>query len=133
MEEVGIPLCHLYHQASVHKEYLKGVNTIIYMKLSQVFNISLVPVILKESSLDSEWMGEEMAVSKALGHGEVGGHTRKKARTSTEFHLNLILDVMEISREEYIEHMGNKVQEAECSCFRGGMFIHEKRFEAEVI
>ncbi|SJL15597.1 uncharacterized protein ARMOST_19099 [Armillaria ostoyae] len=129
-EEVGIPLRHLYRQASIRKEYLKGADAIIYAKLSQVFDVSLVPVVLEEISMDGEWTGEEMAVYKALEHGAVRGHTRKKARSSTEFHLNLVSDVMEISSEEYIEHTGNEAQEAECRYFGGGMFLREKGSEA---
>ncbi len=132
-EEVGFPLRHLYRQASICKEYLKGADAIIYAKLSHIFDVSFVPVILEESSLDGEWTGEEMAVYKALGRGAVGGHTRKKARTSTEFHLNLVSDVMEISSRGYIEHTGNEAQEAECRYFGGGMFICEKRSKAQVI
>ncbi|KAK0244929.1 hypothetical protein EDD85DRAFT_785296 [Armillaria nabsnona] len=132
-EEIRFPLRHLYRQASICKEYLKGADAIIYAKLSQVFDVSLVPVILEESSLDGEWTGEEMAVYKALGNGAVGGHTRKKARTSTEFHLNLVSHVMEISSEDYIPYTGNEAQEAECRYFGGGMFIREKKSDAPVV
>ncbi|KAK0436169.1 hypothetical protein EV421DRAFT_1739817 [Armillaria borealis] len=132
-EEVGFPLRHLYRQASIRKEYLKGADAIIYAKLTQVFDVSLVPMILEEISIDGDWTGEEMAVYKALEHRAVGGHTRKKARSSTEFHLNLVSDVMEISSEEYIEHTGNEAQEAECRYFGGGMFLREKRSEAQVV
>ncbi|PBK87587.1 hypothetical protein ARMGADRAFT_1034784 [Armillaria gallica] len=98
-EEVGFLLRHLYCRASIHMEYLKGANTIIYAKLSQVSDVSLILVILEEISMETEWAGQEMAVYKALENGVVG----------------------------------NEVQEAECCYFRGGMFIHEKRLEVQVV
>ncbi|PBK81099.1 hypothetical protein ARMGADRAFT_1039590 [Armillaria gallica] len=133
MEEVGFLLHHLYCRASIHIEYLKGANAIIYARLSQVFDVSLIPVILEEISMDTEWAGQEMAVYKAFKKGAVGGHMRKKAKISTKFHLSLVSDVMEISSEDYIKRTGNEVQEAECHYFGGGMFIREKRLEAQVI
>ncbi|KAK0460284.1 uncharacterized protein EV420DRAFT_1536048 [Desarmillaria tabescens] len=125
-EEVGIPLRYLYRQASIRKEYLKGVDAIIYAKLSQIFNVSLVPVILEESSLEGEWTGEEMAAYKVLDDEEKAGRSSKKAKTSTEFHLNNVSDILEISSTEYIEHTGNEAQEADCRYFGGGMFLRAK-------
>ncbi|KAK0244884.1 hypothetical protein EDD85DRAFT_760049, partial [Armillaria nabsnona] len=50
-EEVGIPLRHLYRQASIRKEYFKDFNAIIFASISKVFDVELVPVILEETSL----------------------------------------------------------------------------------
>ncbi|KAK0217215.1 hypothetical protein IW262DRAFT_177103 [Armillaria fumosa] len=49
-EEIGIPLRHLYRQSSICREYLRGVDAVIYDALSSVFDVSLVPVILHETT-----------------------------------------------------------------------------------
>ncbi|KAK0445263.1 hypothetical protein EV421DRAFT_1734935 [Armillaria borealis] len=53
-EEIGIPLRHLYRQS---KEYLKGFDAAIYVALSLVHDVPLVPVILREN-LDHSSCGE---------------------------------------------------------------------------
>ncbi|KAK0429861.1 hypothetical protein EV421DRAFT_1744932 [Armillaria borealis] len=124
-DEVGIPLRHLYRQASIRKEYLKGVDANIYEKLSHAFTVSLVPVILGEKGSEyGQWLGEEMMVYKASDDGqEVGSN-------STEFHLNDISDIVEISNKEYVERVGNHSQEANCKYFGGGMFLRAKSLSA---
>ncbi|KAK0436104.1 hypothetical protein EV421DRAFT_1981775 [Armillaria borealis] len=124
-DEVGIPLRHLYRQASIRKEYLKGVDANIYEKLSHAFTVSLVPVILGEKGSEyGQWLGEGMMVYKASDDGqEVGSN-------STEFHLNDISDIVEISNKEYVERVGNHSQEANCKYFGGGMFFRAKSLSA---
>ncbi|KAG7439048.1 uncharacterized protein BT62DRAFT_1025728, partial [Guyanagaster necrorhizus] len=51
-KEIGIPLRYLYQQASISKEYLKGIDAVIYSRLSEVFDVELAPVILDETSED---------------------------------------------------------------------------------
>ncbi|KAK0458233.1 uncharacterized protein EV420DRAFT_1682270 [Desarmillaria tabescens] len=140
-EEIGIPLRHLYRQSSICKEYLKGVDAVIYAALSAVFDVSLVPVILRENTehVYSEWTESSepksiISVYKVIeGNGDEEDDddddegARKRVRRSTEFHLSGVSDLVEISRKEYIEHTGNEAQEAEYKYFGGGMFIKAKK------
>ncbi|PBK65201.1 hypothetical protein ARMSODRAFT_447578 [Armillaria solidipes] len=137
-EEIGIPLRHLYRQSSICKEYLKGVDAVIYAALDPVFDVSLVPVILHENSDHSscgEWSDSEpksvISAYKVIEGEEDEDEddnegARKRARRSTEFHLSSVSDLVEISRKDYIEHTGNEAQEAECRYFGGGMFLRAK-------
>ncbi|KAK0438850.1 uncharacterized protein EV420DRAFT_1207547 [Desarmillaria tabescens] len=131
-EEVGIPLRYLYRQASIREEYLKGLDAIIYARLSEVFDVELAPVILEENSIEGKWTGEEFSVYKASSGNkhEEGESPRKRARRPTEFHLSAVSEIVEISRTDYIEHTGNESQEADCRYFGGGMFLRAKNSEA---
>ncbi|KAK0429862.1 hypothetical protein EV421DRAFT_1744933, partial [Armillaria borealis] len=118
--------------ASIQKEYLKGIDAVIYARLGEVFDVELVPVILEETSVGGKWTGEEFSVYKALGDKcEVDGSPRKKAKISTEFHLSALSDLVEISRTDYIEYTGNESQEADCRYFGGGMFLRSKNAAAQ--
>ncbi|SJL15531.1 uncharacterized protein ARMOST_19031 [Armillaria ostoyae] len=131
-EEVGIPLRHLYRQASISKEYLKGIDGIIYARLGEVFDVELVPVIMEETTVEGSWTREEFSVYKALGEKyEEDGSPTKRARSSTEFHLSALSDIVEISRQDFVDYTGNQSQEAECRYFGGGMFIRAKDSKAQ--
>ncbi|KAK0244886.1 hypothetical protein EDD85DRAFT_898752 [Armillaria nabsnona] len=131
-EEVGIPLRHLYRQASIRKEYLKGIDAVIYARLGEVFNVELVPVILEENTVERSWTREEFCVYKAVGEkNEEDGSPTKRARSSTEFHLSALSDIVEISRQDSIDYTGNESQEADCRYFGGGMFICAKDSNAQ--
>ncbi|KAK0186811.1 hypothetical protein F5146DRAFT_1162410 [Armillaria mellea] len=139
-EEIGIPLRHLYRQSSICKEHLKGVDSVIYGSLSTVFDISLVPMILHEtsdhSSCNSEWSDSEpksvIAAYKVIEgeedryEGEDEG-ARKRVKRSTEFHLSSVSDLVEINRKGCIECTSDGMQEAECKYFGGGMFLKIKK------
>ncbi|PBK62506.1 hypothetical protein ARMSODRAFT_1024717 [Armillaria solidipes] len=101
--EIVISLPHLYHQASIRKVYLEGVNDIIYEMLSYVFTVSLVLVryLKTVNGWGKKWLTKRQDVR----------HTVK------------------ISSVEYIEHTGNNVQEAGCNYFGGGMFLWAKSLE----
>lgn len=135
--EIGIPLRHLYRQSAVCKEHLKGVDAVIYDALSSVFDVSLVPVILHETTDHSsrgEWSESEfksvismykVAESEVEDKDEDEG-ARKRVKRSTEFHLGNVSDLVEISRKEFIECTDDGMQEGEYKYFGGGMFLTTK-------
>ncbi|KAG7440609.1 uncharacterized protein BT62DRAFT_578063 [Guyanagaster necrorhizus] len=138
-EEIGIPLRHLYRKSSICKEHLKGVDAAIYAALSPLFDVSLVPMILRESTHSSYDAWTESVTPKSVisafkfvegeddeDEDSDGEGARKRVRRSTEFHLSSVSDLVEISRKEYIEHTGNEAQEGECRYFGGGMFLRAK-------
>lgn len=138
--EVGFPLRHLYRQQSILPQYLKGVDALIYQRLSEdssPFNVSLCPIILSATT-DYETRSYSgcdsfSVVTKCLdsasdsqsesGH-KSGSDSDQKVRY--KFYLYDAIDIREISKTYYDEHSGNDAQEESCKYFGGGIFLRSK-------
>ncbi|OAX36616.1 hypothetical protein K503DRAFT_772323 [Rhizopogon vinicolor AM-OR11-026] len=48
---VAFPLTHLYRLASIKKEYLKGTDSALFDALSNHFDVSMDPVVIKSTRL----------------------------------------------------------------------------------
>ncbi|KAK0465932.1 uncharacterized protein EV420DRAFT_1508864 [Desarmillaria tabescens] len=145
--EVSIPLRHLYRQASIRPEYLKGVDAVVYENLSQTFKVSLLPILLLETvfgdggvmtavvKYDGESSRNERLFqpvrrryrnendSDTASEGEQGQNLSKRI---SEFHMSGCTDLLQISKEDYQDHAGNEPQNGSASYFGGGMFICAK-------
>jgi hypothetical protein len=134
-DTVAFALQHLYRQASISAEYLKGSDAVLYDSLiaSRDFEVSLHPVVHREVS-DSEG---EMDGRHAYIFDDIEGENfpeppkgrppkKKKKKNFTAFHIPELSAIEHISAQEYIEHTGNEAMPAEYRYFGGGMFVRPK-------
>jgi hypothetical protein len=132
-EEVAFALQHLYRRTSILAEYLKGSDATLYNALlaSGDFDISLHPVILSEES-DYEGTMEEHYVYRYddievdRDDSESPPPKKKKKVQRPEFHIPKLSGLVEISKQEYVEHTGNEAMPAKYRYFGGGMFVRPK-------
>ncbi|PBK59332.1 hypothetical protein ARMSODRAFT_966995 [Armillaria solidipes] len=152
--EVSIPLRHLYRQASIRPEYLKGVDAVVYEKLSQTFKVSLLPILLMETVFEDDSgvmstivkcdgqasRNERLYQRKTRGYesgndsdtaseGEQGQNRSKKKELVSEFHLSGCTNLLQVSIVGYRDYTGNDAQCGSASYFGGGMFVYAKDSE----
>jgi len=131
INEVVLPLRHLYRLASIKPDYLKGVDAYLYERLKRTFEISLKPImIVHETDFDGSWSEGEVAgfpfVSALEGGGGRPLKKKRKVEQKSEIHVPRRYELMKISHEEYIEYTGNEAQLGESRYFGGGMFVATK-------
>ncbi|KAF8917408.1 hypothetical protein CPB85DRAFT_1452882 [Mucidula mucida] len=145
-QEVGFPLRHLYRQQSILPQYLKGVDALMFRRLSPLFEISLHPILLSattdrdggsyytreasamvnkciinakpEPTEEEEWDDEDEWTKSMRQKYAVTEEVE-----GAEFYLYDAIDVRHISSVEYVEHMGTEAQEGSSKYFGGGMFL----------
>jgi hypothetical protein len=131
VDEVAFAMQHLYRKASISAQCLKGSDTVLYNTLlaSGVFDISLHPVVLQETS-DEEGGIDKRYAYRADGvemdTAESSNPAKKKKKISREFHIPKLSAIQKISSRDYVEHTGNSAMEAEYRYFGGGMFVRAK-------
>ncbi|KAK0185153.1 hypothetical protein F5146DRAFT_1071615 [Armillaria mellea] len=149
--EVSIPLRHLYRQTSIRPEYLKGVDAVIYEKLSQTFKVSLLPILLVETIIEDDRgvmstmvkcdgqasQNERLYPRNRRGYesgndsdteseGEQGKNRSKKKELVSEFHLSGCTDLLQVSIIDYQDYTGNGALCGSANYFGGGMFVYGK-------
>ncbi|KAK0234170.1 hypothetical protein IW262DRAFT_137614 [Armillaria fumosa] len=152
-DEVSIPLRHLYRQASIRPEYLKGVDAVVYEKLLQTFKVSLLPILLMETvfeddsgimstivKCDGQASRNEHLYQRPRGYesgndsdtaseGEQGQYRSKKKELVSEFHLSGCTDLLQVSIIGYTDYTGNDALCGSANYFGGGMFVYAKDSE----
>ncbi|KAF9030947.1 hypothetical protein BDZ89DRAFT_640607 [Hymenopellis radicata] len=127
IQEVGFPLRHLYRQQSILPQYLKGVNALMYRRLSPLFEVSLYPILLHATAdCESGSYSTDEAFSTVYKCVNPSDEEDAWVKSGAEFYLYDAIDVRYISSVEYIEYTGNESQEAWCQYFGGGMFLRAK-------
>lgn len=133
--EVGIPLQHLYRQASIQPKYLKGIDALLYETLKSKFDVSLHPILLYHRLDDDKFQdyvlkfeawdkAEDNSEESDAGQKPPPKKKRKKLSLKRVFHLTDPVGPVElVNSKEYIEYTGNEAQAGEDKYFAGGMFI----------
>lgn len=134
--EVGFALQHLYRQASIQPQYLKGIDSVLYEKLKESFDVSLHPVLLQYTQLSDEEtetslmkydMSSRLTGPEKEDSEEEDMHPKKKkSKLSIEFHVPDNSVLVMVNTKEYIEHTGNESQPGESQYFGGGIFLRAK-------
>lgn len=119
---------HLYRKAAISAHCLKGSDVVLYNALlaSRLFDVSLHPVILRETSYEEDVQEPERYAYRADGVEMDTATPRKKKKISREFHISKWSAIQKISSRDYVEHTGNSAMPAEYRYFGGGMFVRAK-------
>jgi hypothetical protein len=134
-KEVAFALQHIYRKSSILGQYLKASDAMLYdaLKSSGEFDVSLHPVIFRERSDEEGFITNHNAYrcddfeSEDSESEFVAPPRKKQKRDSSDFHIPELSGIIRISRQDYVEYIGNNPMEAEYRYFGGGMFIRPKR------
>ena len=121
--EVAFALQHLYRKASISGEYLKGSDASLYDALKGEFDVSLHPVILQEGQT-YENIIERGAYRYCEPCDAVEGE--ESNNPPPLFHIPELSGIQEISKQDFVEYVGNEALDGDYRYFGGGMFIRPK-------
>lgn len=121
--EVGFPLRHLYRQQSILPQYLKGVDALIYQRLSEdssPFNVSLCPIILSATT-DYETRSYSARTRFLLRRHKIDSDQK----ASSKFYVYDAIDIREISKL-IMKSIRVTMLRKSCKYFGGGIFLRSK-------
>ncbi|KAK0434812.1 hypothetical protein EV421DRAFT_1276999 [Armillaria borealis] len=142
--EVSFPLRHLYRQASIRPENLKGTDAVVYERLSQRFEVSLAPILVKEVIREYhrdmttvvkydrqqsekvpqyERMKPWYIVEPDTASEDEDQPPAKEPKFASDFHLSGCTELVRITEEKYME---SEDPNRTVPYLGGAMFIYAK-------